>query len=91
METLFLLPYRFFSQGLVYQGDASGSKGLLPESGKAETWWPGCGRVCKVLGGGGRSYGQEYLRGDVVSCDPGGRSDTDCKKAKCSKKSLNPG
>lgn len=73
METLFLLPYRFFSQGLVYQGDASGSKGLLPESGKAETWWPGCGRVCKVLGGGGRSYGQVSPGGDAWAKTCGSR------------------
>lgn len=41
-----------------FLGHTSGSKGLLPESGKAETGWLNWSRVCEVLVGEGRGHGQ---------------------------------
>lgn len=72
MGTLFL-PSQYFSQGPAYPGHTSGSKGLLPESGKAETCWPGCRRVSNVLGGGGRSHGQVSPGGDAWAKTCGSR------------------
>lgn len=70
-------------------GHASWSKGLLPESGKAETRWLSLDLACEVLGGPGCGHGQEWLWRDVIPCDPRGRGDTDCTETECSKESFN--